>query len=43
MYLLILAGMLRYVIRQSATPSGRPPFHPAISCVITAYSEGAAV
>ena len=25
MYLLILAGMLRYVIRQSAIPSGRPP------------------
>jgi poly-beta-1,6-N-acetyl-D-glucosamine synthase len=43
MYLLILAGMLRYVIRQSTIPPSRPPFHPSVSCVITAYSEGDAV
>lgn len=43
LYLLILAGMLRYLLRQSATPPCRPPFHPPVSCIITAYSEGEAV
>jgi cellulose synthase/poly-beta-1,6-N-acetylglucosamine synthase-like glycosyltransferase len=43
MYLLILAGMMHYVIRQAATPPCRQPFHPPVSCIITAYSEGADV
>jgi cellulose synthase/poly-beta-1,6-N-acetylglucosamine synthase-like glycosyltransferase len=40
MYLLILLGMLRYLIRESALPPCRPLFHPTVSCIITAYSEG---
>lgn len=42
-YLLILAGMLHYVIRTRSRPPFRAPYHPAVSCIVTAYSEGPAV
>lgn len=43
MYIIIFLGMMRYVVRQSGEPPYKPPFHPRVACIITAYSEGDAV
>jgi cellulose synthase/poly-beta-1,6-N-acetylglucosamine synthase-like glycosyltransferase len=42
-YVLIFLGMMRYVTRQSLEPPGAPPYHPSVTCIITAYSEGESV
>jgi poly-beta-1,6-N-acetyl-D-glucosamine synthase len=42
-YILIFLGMMRYVTRQRLEPPGTPPYHPSVTCIITAYSEGESV
>lgn len=39
-YLLVLAGLMKYILRKTEETPERVPFYPSVSCVITCYSEG---
>lgn len=39
-YLLVLAGLTKYILRKTEETPERGPFYPSVSCVITCYSEG---
>ena len=41
-FLLVLAGILRYALRQAAPPAERIHY-PTVSCILTCYTEGPAV